>query len=273
MTPWYIERRKSMEDQNLAYYAIERQSRMLEYINESKRVSVNDLVQHFHVSPSTVRNDLAVLKKNGEIHWTHGGAMTLSLAKVGVETNTNERMSRNLSKKESIARVASEQIDDGDTIALLAGTTIFSLAKCLVDKKNLTIVVNDLQIAYWLNEHTDHRLFIVGGFVRKGFHCMNFDPSMVNFINVDKIFFSCTAFSAEKGAMVPDLNLAMMERCMLERAEKVVLLCDSSKFGEVSFVKVIGGEDIDVLITDSDLSKLHRDSVAAIERLELVIAE
>ena len=60
--------------------------------------------------------------------------------------------------------MASEQIDDGDTIALLAGTTIFSLAKYLVNKKNLTIVLNDLQIAYWLNEHTDHRLFIIGGF-------------------------------------------------------------------------------------------------------------
>jgi DeoR/GlpR family transcriptional regulator of sugar metabolism len=262
----------NMEEQNLTYYAIERQSRILDYINESKRVSVNDLVSHFHVSPSTIRNDLAILKKNGEIYRTHGGAMALSLPKVGLETNTDERMARNLSKKESIAKVASEQIDDGDTIALLAGTTIFSLAKCLVDKKNLTIVVNDLQVAYWLNEHTDHRLFIVGGFVRKGFHCMNFDPSMINFINVDKIFLSCTAFSVEKGAMVPDLNLAMMERCILERAEKVFLLCDSSKFGEVSFMKVIGVEDIDVLITDSDLSKLHRDSIEAIERLELMIA-
>ena len=261
-----------MDDPNLTYYVSERQSRMLDYINESKRVSVNDLVEHFHVSPSTVRNDLAVLKRNGEIHRTHGGVMALSLAKVGLESNTDERMSRNLSKKESIAQVASDLIDDGDTIALLAGTTIFALAKCLVDKKNLTIVVNDLQIAYWLNEHTDHRLFIVGGFVRKGFHCMNFDPSMVNFINVDKIFFSCTAFSVEKGAMVPDLNLAMMERCLLERAEKVVLLCDSTKFGEVSFVKVIGVEDIDVLITDSNLSKLHQDSLEAVERLELMIA-
>ena len=63
-----------MEEQNLTYYAIERQSRILDYINESKRVSVNDLVSHFHVSPSTIRNDLAILKKNGEIYRTHGGA-------------------------------------------------------------------------------------------------------------------------------------------------------------------------------------------------------
>lgn len=261
------------KDRNHTYYAIERQSRILDYINESKRVSVNDLAEYFQVSHSTIRNDLAVLKKNGQIQRTHGGAMALSITKVGLETNTVVRMSNNTSEKESIAKVASEQIDDGDTIALLAGTTIFSLAKYLVNKKNLTIVLNDLQIAYWLNEHTDHRLFIIGGFVRHKFHCMNFDTSAVDFINIDKAFFSCTAFSAEKGAMVPDLNLATTERSVLKRAGRSVLLCDSSKLGEVSFIKVVGVEDIDIVITDSEISKFHKDSLEAVEQLELIIAD
>ena len=55
------------KDRNHTYYAIERQSRILDYINEAKRVSVNDLADYFQVSHSTIRNDLAVLKKNGQI--------------------------------------------------------------------------------------------------------------------------------------------------------------------------------------------------------------
>jgi DeoR family fructose operon transcriptional repressor len=101
---------------------------------------------------------------------------------------------------------------------------------------------------------------------------MNFDTSAVDFINIDKAFFSCTAFSAEKGAMVPDLDLATTERSVLKRAGSIVLLCDSSKFGEVSFIKIVGVEDIDVVITDSDISKFHRDTLGAIEQLELIVA-
>ena len=260
------------KDRNLTYYAVERQSRILDYINESKRVSVNDLAEYFHVSPSTIRNDLAVLKKDGQIRRTHGGAMALSISKVGLEESMDDRLTNNMAEKEKIAKLASDQIDDGDTIALLAGTTIFSLAKYLVDKKNLTIVLNDLQIAWWLNEHTTHRLFIVGGFVRNKFHCMNFDASAVDFINIDKAFFSCTAFSVEKGAMVPDLNLATTERGILNRAATVILLCDSSKFGEVSFIKVVGVNDIDMVITDSNLPKFHRDTMEAIEQLDFIVA-
>lgn len=261
------------KEQNLTYYAVERQNRMLEYINEAKRASVNDLVEYFRVSPSTIRNDLAVLKKNGQIQRTHGGAMALSISKVGIVTSTSDRLSDNPSEKGDIAMLASQLIDDGDTIALLAGTTIFSLAKCLVEKRNLTIVLNDLQIAYWLSEHTDHRLYIVGGFVRHKLHCMNFDVSAVDFINVDKAFFSCTAFSAEKGAMVPDLNLATTERSILDRATSVILLCDSSKFGEVSFIKVLGVENIDTVITDNNISKYHRDALESIEHLELLTVQ
>ena len=72
--------------------------------------------------------------------------------------------------------------------------------------------------------------------MRNKFNCMNFDTSAVDFINIDKAFFSCTAFSAEKGAMVPDLDLATTERSVLKRAGSIVLLCDSSKFGSVSSV-------------------------------------
>ena len=99
-----------------------------------------------------------------------------------------------------------------------------------------------------------------------------FDASAVDFINIDKAFFSCTAFSVEKGAMVPDLNLATTERCILDRAATVILLCDSSKFGEVSFIKVVGVNDIDVVITDSDLPKFHRDTMEAIEQLDFIVA-
>ena len=133
----------------------ERQRLIKEYIEEVKRVHVNDLVELFHVSASTMRNDLTTLERNGLIKRTHGWAITLSVARVGKESFVSMRMKDNIQEKESIALAANQEIESGDTLAILAGTTTMALAQTLVNKQDLTIVVNDLNIAKWLDDNTD----------------------------------------------------------------------------------------------------------------------
>ena len=148
----------------------ERQRLIKEYIEEVKRVHVNDLVELFHVSASTMRNDLTTLERNGLIKRTHGWAIALSVARVGKESFVSMRMKDNIQEKESIALAANQEIESGDTLAILAGTTTMALAQTLVNKQDLTIVVNDLNIAKWLDDNTDHKVFILGGFVRKHYY-------------------------------------------------------------------------------------------------------
>ena len=81
-------------------------------------------------------------------------------------------------------------IEDGDTIILDTGTTTLELAKCLSAKRDLTIVLNDIEIASLLEESTQANLILIGGTLRHGFHC-TVGPMAVSYLselNVDKVF-------------------------------------------------------------------------------------
>ncbi|MDO5146206.1 MAG: DeoR/GlpR family DNA-binding transcription regulator [Eubacteriales bacterium] len=261
-----------MASGNTNYFVSERQGLICEYINELKRVSVNDLIDQFNVSPSTIRNDLATLEKHGKIRRTHGGAVSINLSRVGAESSVSDRMSYNADKKASIAASANMEIEDGDTIALLAGTTVMSLAETLTNKKKLTIVVNDLSIAKWVDDNTEHNVFVLGGYVRKHYYYMDFSDAITNRINVDKAFFSCSGFSFETGPTISDFALAASQRQILNRAERKILLCDSTKFGEITFANILSVDEIDMIITDGEISIQNLNSLKAMERTQFKVA-
>ena len=254
-------------------FAKERQDNIVGYINRAEHASVNELASFFGVSIATIRNDLNYLAERGLIKRSHGGASSIGKNDFSVETSIYERSASNVRQKETIARKSLQLINDGDTIAILAGTTLFELTKLLGQKSDLTIVVNDLQIASWLNENTNHRIYVLGGFIRNKFHYMNFDTSYIESINVDKAFFSTTGFDLNKGAMVPDINLASTERCILNKANQLILLCDSSKFHKTAFVKVVDTNSIDYIITDSGISDEDRETLNSHKGLELIVAD
>ena len=52
----------------------ERETAILEYLNEHKSASISDLCAAFFVSEPTMRRDLAKLNMAGKIIRTHGGA-------------------------------------------------------------------------------------------------------------------------------------------------------------------------------------------------------
>ena len=260
-----------MSNSTSGLFVEERQEHIREYVERFKRVSVSELIQYCKVSPSTIRNDLAALEKKGLIHRTHGGAMSVNRAKVSAESFASNRLCENIDVKTRIAEKANELIEDGDTVALLAGTTNLMLAKTLNNKKSLTVVTNDLAIASWLAENTMHNVYVLGGFVRHKFRFMSFDLSMVESLNVDKAFFSCNAYGIERGAMVSDLALASCQHQFLRRADSVIMLCNSTKFGEVAFARIMSTEEIDIIVTDSGVSPQSRQTLEKMEHPQLLI--
>lgn len=50
---------------NLRTFAI------IDYLKEKKYCSVNELMEHFHVSPATIHRDIASLVKNNQLRKVH----------------------------------------------------------------------------------------------------------------------------------------------------------------------------------------------------------
>jgi DeoR family fructose operon transcriptional repressor len=175
-------------------------------------------------------------------------------------------------QKAEIAAAALELIEDGDTIALLSGTTTFELVKILGNRKNLTIVLNDIHFATWLEENTDFTIIMLAGILRNQYHSV-FSPvknELLDVINIDKAFFSCNGFSISKGITTPYLESALTVRSVLDASCCHCLLSDSSKMDVVTFAKFAELSEIDFLITDNGMTSEDCEDLQ--KYTELIIA-
>ena len=134
-----------MEEKRM--FAEERQRHIYEHIRKNRRATLVELCEKFGVSPATMRNDLDEIQKQGNIKRTHGGAILVT--KTSYEPLRSDRVEQQEAKS-AIARRASEFVENGDTIAIDQGTTTYEMIPFLADKKNITVIVNDIELALTL---------------------------------------------------------------------------------------------------------------------------
>ena len=240
-------------------FAEERKRKILDLLREKSKLLVPDLCEAFGVSPATIRNDLRELENAGLLKRTHGGAINIS--KTSFELNSYQKKVTNLDQKKAIARLAINLIDDGDTIALDTGTTSLELAKLLSSKKNITVVLNDIEIASYLENEADIDVILIGGSLRKGFHC-TVGPIAIKSLNglyVDKAFIGTNGISVKGGITTPNVSQAEVKKKMINIASEIIIICDSSKIGRNSFVQVQPITGIDRIITDEGINKHDMD--------------
>jgi len=255
-------------------FAEERHQYILEKLKDDSKVFVHDLSEFFNVTRTTIRADLRELEAKGKLVRTHGGAITKD--KVGDELTPDDKKVSNIEEKRKIAKAALAFVKDGDTIAIDTGTTAFEFAKVLSARSNLTVVTNDILIAALLEETTDFDIIVVGGLLRRGFHCTMGSMALESLqgINADKAFLGSNAYNNKKGFMTPIVTHAEIKRAMREIALQVIVLMDSTKIGNISLYTHAKLSDIDVLITDKGIGRKACDAIrASSEELELIIAQ
>jgi DeoR family fructose operon transcriptional repressor len=256
-----------------ALFVEERKQKIIEYIEEHRKATVTELCERFRVSSATIRNDLRDLEKGNLLLRTHGGAMVRS--KTGQELDSSQKRVQNLEAKRRIAEAALELIEDGDRIILDTGTTTLELARLLAQRRDLTVVTNDLAIALMLEEFDSVSVVFIGGLLRRRFHCTvsygNTWRETLSGLTLDKAFMGVNSLSLDKGAMTPDISQAETKKLMLEMAVKVYLLCDSSKFGRSSFARFATLDQIDAVVTEA-ISPTDRQKLEELG-IEVVVAD
>lgn len=227
-----------------------RQQAIADLVNQQGNITVNDLCSRFEVSPATIRNDLRDLEVRGSLKRTHGGA--ISCKKSAYELNTYQKEVQSIEEKRAIAKAAMGYIHEGDAIALDSGTTTFEMAQLLTGFRDITVVTNDLQIASWLECNTTVAVILVGGTVRRHFRCTTGQQAidMLSVLHVDKAFIAANGMSIIKGLTTPNVDMAGVKKKMIESADKVILIADSSKIERKAFVSYAAISQLDVLITD-----------------------
>ena len=245
-------------------YAEERQQAIARLVNQRGRMSVNQLARQYDVTTETVRRDLSTLERMGLVRRVHGGVVPPASVSL-IEAGLRERDQVNTDTKERIARAALDQLPPaGGTILLDAGSTTSRLASRLPPDHALTVVTHAVPIAARLagQRHVDLRL-LPGRVRRTTQAAVGADTvSALSHLRVDVAFLGTNGITAEHGFTTPDADEAAVKRALIESGRLVVALADASKFGIETAVRFAAPGEIDVLITDGEVSAADRRALA-----------
>jgi len=235
--------------------AEERRAILQNKLREDGYIQITDLAGEIGISSATIRRDLITLEKEGICIRKRGGAVR-SAQGVTMEIPYEIKRLRNTNEKARIAKAALSLIENGNTILLDAGSTTYALAVLLHNRKNLTVVTHDLNIAVKLASNPNINLICTGGMARANVFTLQ-GTQVVDFIRnlrVDKSFIGADTIHEDGTIGNVNIEEVPIKQAMITAAAQVILLADASKFGKTSFAKVAHISEIDFLITDNTIT-------------------
>lgn len=228
-----------------------RYEQIIDLVNTQRAVSIDEFCERLDVSKATIRRDLIFLDAHKQLRRTHGGA--ISLVKPAIEAaplSLRHRMHK--TEKERIATAAAQMITDGDTVYIGSGSTTQALAARLNVFSNLTIVTNDIAVAYGVSQNTQNRLIVTGGMLKPETATLigAIAEGTLRDVQVRLAFMSANAVCAG-GFMDQGTEEIAIKRMMLGTADRTIMLCDQSKFMQRGFMTICQLTDVELTITDS----------------------
>lgn len=232
----------------------ERLAKTLEHIKNNGSLQVKDVAAMQGVSEATIRRDLSRLEDMGLIKRIHGGAVASNISTT-FEHMYHDKSVMRTEEKKRIATEVIQEIHDGDAIFLDSGTTTYQLGLLLDQKKNLTIITNDMLIASDIKMHHTSQIIVTGGIVRPGFHVLlgTITENFIRDMRVDVAILSADAIDDVFGISNANYTEAGIKSLLVKAAKRVIVAADRTKFGKVAVAKVCNIKEIDLIITDKNL--------------------
>jgi DeoR family transcriptional regulator of aga operon len=250
----------------------QRREAILQLLTRNGAVNVTSLVQEFDVSAVTIRSDLSAFESQGLVSRSYGGATLTRSAPP--EQTIPQKDAIHHEQKERIGALAASLVQEGDNIIIDSGTTTISLARHLRSASQLTVMTNGLNIAWELSDAPGVELILAGGQLRKQSLSIQGSQAeaMLQVYGFDKLFLGVDGFDLQFGVTTHDEAEASLNHKMVERAKKVIVLADASKFGRICLHRIVHLDRVHTVITDAAISSDYREEL---ERLgiEVLIAE
>ena len=169
------------------------------------------------------------------------------------------KSARQPEEKRRIAREAASQVLDGSAIGLNGGTTTTEVARALADRAQLTIVTNALNIAAEIVVRPNLKLLVTGGVARaESYELVGpIAESSLEGLNLSVAFIGVDGISTKAHLTTHHDIEAGTDRALIERAERVIVVADSSKVGKAALARICRLHDVDELITDGGADPLE----------------
>ena len=209
-------------------YQQERLNNIMDIVRKNGYVTVKFLTEELHYSNATINRDLNILEKKNLIKRSYGGVEAVK----NVSSALVFRYHKMKVAKNKIGKKAAEFIEDGDTIFIDASTTAQYIGKYITERKNLTVITNNMTLVSYLSEHNINAICLGGKVVEI--------PSMLSGVETvenamkyyaDKMFFSVGAISDDGKIGSSDLYY-LLHKVMMQNSKNTFLLIDSGKINK-----------------------------------------
>jgi DeoR family transcriptional regulator, ulaG and ulaABCDEF operon transcriptional repressor len=240
-------------------HSAERDRIILNLLEEQRFVSFRELSLKLSASAATLRRDLERLQEAGKLKRVRGGAQ------IGTENEItgfhlqgvpfHENVARNRAAKEAIGKAAAALCRPGEAVIIDGGSTTLQMCPHL-ETLRLQVLTNSLHIVSALLQQPNTGVSIPGGVVFREQNIV-LDPfvdATTRTFHASRMFVSCAAVTRH-GLMQSDIILVQAERKLLNLADQLIALVDSSKFAASAAHQLCELPRVHTLITDDRIDE------------------
>ncbi len=237
----------------------ERHRIILSAVQEKPVATVVELVELTDSSEATIRRDIAALHVQKKLRRVRGGAEALHppqfVGLAGRPFSVNQSI--NSRQKQAIAKEAVALCEDGDPIIINGGTTTFQMVHFLANRR-LQVFTNSFPIAEHLLKNSKNTIMLSGGTIYREQNIIlsPFDNDVTRNFYARRMFMGAQGLSP-LGLMEADPLLIQAEQKLIDQADELIVLVDSSKFSKRSSLILCGLKRITTVITDSGIEDRH----------------
>src|ERR671911_2680816 len=238
----------------------ERHRIILSAVQEKPVVTVPELVDLTSSSEATIRRDIAALHVQKRLRRVRGGAEAIAppqfVGIAGRPFSVNETI--NTAKKRAIAREAVELCKDGEPIIINGGTTTFQMVHFLSGRR-MPIFTNSFPIAEHLLKHSKNTVMLSGGTIYREQNIIlsPFDNDVTRNFYARRMFMGAQGVGT-LGVMEQDALIIQAEQKLINQADELVLMVDSTKFQRRSSLILCPLNRVSTLITDDAIPDAAR---------------
>jgi DeoR family ulaG and ulaABCDEF operon transcriptional repressor len=241
----------------------ERHRIILSAVQEKPVITIQDIAELTEASEATIRRDIASLHVKGKLRRVRGGAEAVHPPQLtplaGRHFHVSE--SENADKKRAIAREAVALCEEGDAIIINGGTTTFQMVHFLASRR-LQVMTNSFAIAEHLVKNSKSSVTVPGGAIyrEQSIILSPFDNDVTRNFYGKRMFMGSQGVGPF-GVMESDALIIQGEQKLINQADELVLLVDSTKFARRSSLILCPLQRVATIITDDGISDSDRKMV------------
>lgn len=231
----------------------ERHNLILETLIKHESITVANLSLLLDVSAVTIRKDLNELEQSRRLYRSHGRAILIDPYTTNRSVIEKENIARH--EKALIGQYANTLITKDDSIIIASGTTVLALARCIKPIHRLTVISASLKVSELLGTNEAIELIQLGGTLRESSLSVvgKFAEAPLSDFSCSKLFIGVDGIDLDFGITTTDIRESDLNRAMMATAQKTIVLADSTKFRRRGFSKIADLEDVDMIVTDSNI--------------------